>query len=62
MPKCCNPSTKAARRSSDTGFSSKAEQAAGALEIALPQRMAGIGGQGGIEDPGHFRPRRQPLR
>ena len=38
----------------------EAEQAAGALEIALPQGMAGIAGQGGIEDAGDFRPGLEP--
>ena len=49
MPKCCKPSTKAASAASRHRLQNHAEQAAGAGEIALPQGMAGIAFQGGIE-------------
>ncbi|MNY34067.1 hypothetical protein D3C86_1683790 [compost metagenome] len=45
----------------DTFFKSKRHQAAGAAEVALPQRMAGIGRQRGIEHAADLGLALQPL-
>ena len=55
MPKWLRPSMKAAMAILRYRFQDQAEQAVGAVEIPLPQGMAGIAGQRGIQHARNFR-------
>ena len=61
-PEMLQPVDKGGHRRLGDRLQFETEQAAGAFEVAFPERMAGIAGQGGIEYPRHFRPRAEPVR
>ncbi len=62
MPNRRRPSMKRFRAVLAPAVEHDAEQAAGAGHVALPQSVAGVAGESRIENPGDFRPCRQPGR
>ena len=62
MPNRLSPSSMAASLSCGNRLQHDREQPRGAGEVALPERMAGIGGKGRVDHPRNLRPFRQPAR
>ena len=60
MPKCCNPSTKAATAASDTGFRTTPNRPQAPEKSRFHRAWPGSPSSGGIEDAGDFRPGLQP--